>query len=148
MKACSFDLIEYNYCYRLIQTPWKLVYSAHHKAAIPVSFAFLNKCVRSLLRLLTHMYIDDNGKRQVETDTSISQIVLPVSLFGEGVDARFFIIHYTMSTLFPLSEYLLNNNFTIASPVLGVSVVGHTGVDLTVPVIITLHIQIDVSASW
>ena len=114
---------------------------------MPVSFPFCNSYVHNLLGILTHTYID-NVKRQVETDTSASQIALPVSLFGEGVDARFYIIYYTMSTLFPLSDSLSNNNFTIASPVLGVSVVGHTGADLTVPVILTLRIQLDVSASW
>ena len=113
-----------------------------------MSFIFPNHYAHHLVVLLNHTYTDDNGKRQVETDTSTSQIVLPVSLFREGVDARFYLVHYIMSTLFPLSGYLMNNNFTIASPVLGVSVVGNAGVDLTEPVIITLHIQIDVSESW
>ena len=139
-----------SFCYRLIQTPWKLVCNAHRKAVIPVSYTFSNDVHHygNLFVLINHTYTDDNVKRQVETDTSTSHIVLPASLFEEGVDASFYLVHYIMSTLFPLSGYMLNNNFTIASPVLGVSVVGHTGVNLTVPLIFTLHIQLDVSDSW
>ena len=67
--------------------------------------------------------VDGNAKRQTESDPT--QIILPPSFFESNEENNYlYLVRYSEAVLFPLSERLLDNNFTVASPVLGISVVG------------------------